>query len=200
MKVVTRSIFFAVLLVSQSVMAEYLETIPVFWKTLYPNGGVSLYCGKTFIKGDRRYNIEHVFPMSWVTRSLQCGSRRQCRANSALFNQIEADMHNMYPADKALNAERGSMAYGILKGERWIRKDCDLEINQRQRRVEPRPAVRGDIARAMLYLADRYELKLYQRDQLLRWHRQDPPDAAERQRNQRIKSVQGNENHWIVPR
>ena len=58
-----------ILLLSLSplVRADYLETIPVFWKTLYPNGGKGLYCGKNFKRFDRRYNIEHVFPMSWVT-------------------------------------------------------------------------------------------------------------------------------------
>ena len=173
--------------------ADYLETIPAFWKNLYPDGGEGLYCGKKFRRFDRRYNIEHVFPMAWVTRSLRCGDRQQCRAHSKLFNLIESDMHNMYPARKDLNKRRGAMAYGIVKGERWIEPGCDMEIDRRARRVEPRPEVRGDIARAMLYLADRYSLKLYrrQRELLERWKRADPPDAAEKARNQRIKVVQG---------
>ncbi len=186
------------LAVSQYSMADYLKTIPVFWKNLYPNGGISLYCGKKFNRGDRRYNIEHVFPMSWVTRSLRCGRRAQCRANSSRFNRIEADMHNMYPADKKLNAARGSMSYGILKGERWFKKHCDLEIDEAKRRVEPKPAARGEIARAMLYMADRYNLKLYQRGMLLRWHRQDPPNALEKRRNRRIQQLQGQDNPWIT--
>lgn len=185
-------------LVSQSSMADYLNTIPLFWKNLYPNGGTSLYCGEKIRRGDRSYNIEHVLPMSWVARSLKCGSRKQCRASSPKFNRIEADMHNMFPADKVLNKKRGAMPYGVIKGERWVKKGCDLEIDQRSRKVEPRPAVRGDVARAMLYMADSYKLKLRQRNMLLRWNRQDPPDAMEISRNKRIARIQGRSNHWIV--
>ena len=178
----------------------YLEVIPVFWKTLYPDGGQDLYCGESFARFDRRYNIEHVFPMSWVTRSLQCGSRRQCRERSARFNQIESDMHNLYPARADLNEARGAMAYAEIPGEQWVEPACDLEIDQGQRRVEPRPAARGNIARAMLYMADTYpELELYSRQRSLmeRWHREDPVDEAERQRNRRIMHLQGRGNPWI---
>lgn len=179
--------------------ADYLDTIPTFWRGVYPGGAQSLYCGESIAPYDRHYNIEHVFPMSWVGKTLHCGNRKQCRSRSALFNQIEADMHNMYPARKDLNKRRGAMAYGMVKGERHVEPQCDLEIDTRARRVEPRPAMRGNIARAMLYMADRYPLKLYprQRALLLRWHAQDPVDDAERQRNRRIRQLQGHANPWI---
>ena len=195
------SLFLMLLIGAGPVVADaYLETVPVFWKKLYPDGGESLYCGESFGRYDRRYNIEHVFPMSWVGKALRCGDRDRCRATSEQFNRIESDMHNLYPARKDLNRRRASMAYGILKGERWVEAKCDMEIDTRRRRVEPRPAVRGDIARAMLYMADRYpELRLYrkQRELLERWHRQDPVDRAERERNRKIARLQGNGNPWI---
>jgi deoxyribonuclease-1 len=155
---------FVLLLFPGLALAErpvYLDTIPVFWRNLYPDGGQGLYCGHDFRARDRSYNIEHVYPMAWVTRALRCGDRQSCRRTSARFNEIESDMHNMYPA---------------------------------------RPAVRGDIARAMLYMAERYEeLVLYERQRrlLLDWHRQDPPDDAERQRNRRVAEIQGRPNPWI---
>jgi deoxyribonuclease-1 len=171
----------------------------VFWRTLYPNGGEGLYCGQRFAAHDRRYNVEHVYPMSWVARGLRCGDRQACRRHSALFNQIESDMHNLYPADRELNKARGSYPFRELPGERWLRPDCDLEIDHRARAVEPRPEVRGDIARAMLYMEDRYGLEIYarQRRTLQQWHRDDPPDDAERRRNDLIEAVQGRRNPWI---
>lgn len=186
-------------IVCRPVLGDYLESIPVFWRTLYPQGGVSLYCGEQFQAGDRRYNIEHVFPMAWVTRALRCGSRQQCRRRSARFNQIESDWHNLFPARSDLNQRRGAMAFGLLDGERWVEAGCDLEISERERRVEPRPAVRGDIARAMLYMADRYDLTLFRRQRKLlqQWHREDPPDDAERERNLLIRKVQNQGNPWI---
>ncbi|MCB1789307.1 MAG: endonuclease [Gammaproteobacteria bacterium] len=178
---------------------NYLDTIPVFWRTLYPDGGAGLYCGTRFAAFDRDYNIEHVYPMSWVTRALRCGDRDACRRSSARFNEIESDMHNMYPARKDINRRRGALPYREIRGETHIERGCDFEIDYRAGVVEPRPASRGNIARAMLYLADRYQLQIYERQRrtLLAWHRADPPDDEERRRNRRIADVQGNANSWI---
>jgi len=187
-------------LVAGSALASpYLDMIPDFWRGVYPDGGQSLYCGDAFARWDRRYNIEHVFPMAWVGRALDCGNRRQCRERSALFNRIETDMHNLFAVRKTINRARGSMAFGEISGEAWLQEDCDFELDRGARRVEPRPAARGDIARAMLYMADRYPLTLFrrQRELLLRWHAQDPVDDAERQRHARIRTLQGWANPWI---
>lgn len=177
----------------------YLDTIPVFWRTLYPDGGEGLYCGAHFGAYDRGYNIEHVYPMSWVTKALRCGDRDRCRHHSERFNQIESDMHNMYPARRELNKMRGAFPFREIPGEAWAVAGCDFEVDYRARAVEPRPAVRGDIARAMLYMADRYGLEIYERQRrmLLDWHRDDPPDDLERRRNRLIGEVQGNRNPWI---
>ncbi len=178
---------------------DYLSMVPVFWKTLYPDGGKGLYCGKPFKRYDRSYNIEHVYPMGWVAKSLNCGKRKQCRERSARFNRIESDMHNMYPARKDLNKDRGSMPYGVVEGEKWVEAGCDLEIDYRKRRVEPQPASRGEIARAMLYMHDRYDLPLYKKQKKLlkKWHKSDPPSKHEKERNRRIARLQGEPNPWI---
>ena len=140
----------------------YLETVPLFWNELYPDGGETLYCGKSF-EGSHgpSVNIEHVFPMSWVAKELGCGDREQCRRNNPRFNRIESDMHNMYPSLKVINKARGSMPFAIIKGEQRSFGSCDLEIDSRSRLVEPREDARGEISRAMLYMADRYDLKLF---------------------------------------
>lgn len=178
---------------------HYLDTVPLFWRTLYPDGGVGLYCGQRFAAYDRDYNIEHLYPMSWVTKALRCGDRQACRRNSALFNRIESDMHNMYPARRDLNRARAAYPFREIRGEQHVERGCDFEIDHRARVVEPRPAVRGEIARAMLYLAERYDLTLYERQRrmLLAWHEADPPDAAERRRNRAIAALQGEANPWI---
>lgn len=178
---------------------NYLDTIPVFWRNLYPNGGQGLYCGESFKSRDRSVNIEHVFPMSWATKDLRCGDRQQCRASSDRFNRIESDLHNLYPARKDLNKARGAHRYGFIKGENTVEKGCDFEIDYRARVAEPRPAVRGDIARAMLYMEQQHGLTLHRKTKTLmqRWHRDDPPSAEERRRNDVIERLQGNRNPFI---
>ncbi|MGC9362649.1 MAG: endonuclease I family protein, partial [Candidatus Syntrophosphaera sp.] len=84
---------------------------------------------------------------------------------------------------------------------------------------EPRDADKGDTARMIMYMAVRYEgtdtsydleivdhvytdagqsLPYYGKlATLLNWHVQDPPDASEAQRNERIHERQGNRNPFI---
>ena len=180
--------------------STYRETRPLFWNKLYPRGGTTLYCGKRFSsRHGKKINIEHVFPMSWVTKTLHCGDRNKCRRTSKRFNRIEADMHNMYPALAKVNKTRSAMAYDLIKGEKYYYKECDFEVDFHKRKVEPTPSARGKIARAMLYMADTYNLKLFskQKKLLLKWHRANPSTKEEKRRNRRIKEIQGKANHYI---
>ncbi len=178
----------------------YFQNMPLFWSQLYGDGGNTLYCGRPFgPRKGRQINIEHIFPMGWVASALNCGSRSQCRTTSPSFNRIEADMHNLYPALARINKARGSRAFGMVPGERRRFGSCDFEIDPQKRRVEPRPAVRGNIARAMLYMQARYGLRLFPRQAALlrQWHRDDPPDHEELRRNRVIEQIQGQRNPFI---
>lgn len=177
----------------------YLDILPVFWSELYPDGGITLYCRESFRPFDRSVNVEHVFPMGWVSRELRCGKRDQCRRTSSSFNRIESDMHNLYPARKDVNRSRAAYPFAMIKGERHPFPGCDLELDHQSRRVEPSPEIRGDIARAMLYMADEYGLQLHkkQRRLMIEWHEADPPGREERRRNEIIERIQGKRNRYI---
>jgi len=184
----------------QNRFSEYFEALPVFWDQIYSKGGKTLYCKQKFgaYRG-RGINIEHVFPMSWVVRSEGCRSRKLCRKNSTRFNQIEADMHNLYPARTDINKTRGSFPFAEISGERRNFGRCDFEFHPRKRVVEPTPSSRGNIARAMFYMHQTYDLPLFKKQGKLlkRWHRQDPPDRAEKERNRLIEKHQGTRNPFI---
>ena len=125
------------------------------------------------------------------------------------------DLHAIRPAEVTVNTARGNKAFD--EGGDWY-IDADGPTNCRSDRDswEPRPEVRGDIARMLFYMAVRYEgpdLDLEvtedtapQGDKapvhgvlstLLRWHNQDPPDDWERERNNRVETIQGNRNPFI---
>ncbi len=184
----------------QTRIEDYEQARKLFWRHLYNEGGETLYCGRTFGSGyNAGINIEHVFPMAWVTNALKCGRRKQCRETSDRFNRIEADLHNLYPARTEINDARGAMRYGEIPGERRWDGACDFEVDEQQRAVEPRPAARGEIARAMFYMSDTYGLIIFDRHGALlkRWHREDPVSAHERQRNDAIDTIQGTRNRYI---
>ena len=186
-----------------SKIEDYHEARKVFWRDLYPKTATSLYCGDRVDSRHRSgYNIEHVFPMSWVSNGLKCGKRKQCRQSSPMFNKIEADLHNLFPAKSKINQERSSYRFAEIPGEKRKFGSCDFEVDYYRRSVEPREEVRGDIARAMFYMADRYKdqgLVIFKRQAklLIEWHRKDPPNQAELERNERIKLLQGWSNPFI---
>lgn len=178
---------------------NYNEAKRLFWGRVYANGGETLYCGETF--GSRRskeINVEHIMPMSWAMKKLNCKERSSCR-NSQRFRQIESDMHNFYPSRRDINQIRGSLPFAVIRGEKRQFGQCDFEVDTKRRVVEPRPAVRGDIARAMFYMYDQYGIRIHTRQakMLQQWHRQDPPDAFEIKRNNSIAKWQGNRNRFI---
>ena len=182
---------------------DYREAKTVFWENVYPEGS-TIYCSKKFTSlGREDINVEHVFPMAWVKNALQCGTRNECRNNSRLFNKIEGDLHNLYPAISHLNYERQSYRFGEVKGEkRHYGEQCDFEVNKRKRVAEPRDAVRGELARSMLYMEHQYRdagLKLFNKQAalMLQWHDIDPPSQEEVERNDRIEKLQGNRNPFI---
>ncbi|MFT6406974.1 MAG: deoxyribonuclease-1 [Arenicella sp.] len=183
---------------------DYDTARPLLWRSVYPNGGETLYCGERFDSQYREgYNVEHVFPMSWATNGLNCGKRKQCRARSEAFNRIEADLHNLFPSRSDVNQDRSSYRFGDVPGEqRRYGSKCDFEVSERKRVAEPAPDKRGEVARAMFYMADKYKadgLVLFQKQALLleRWHRADPPSDEERRRNNLIEGLQGNRNLFI---
>jgi len=141
--------------------------------------------------------------MSWATNGVDCGTRKQCRANSSRFNQIEADMHNLYPSRSDVNQQRSSFRFGEVSGEkRKFGNQCDFEINYRARVAEPRESVRGEVARSMFYMADQYKsdgLILFEKQArlLYKWHKADPPTSSEKERNGVIERLQGNRNRFI---
>jgi len=163
----------------------------------------------------RRLEWEHVVPAAafgrqfdaWTDGHARCVDRRgkrfrgrKCaRRVSASFRKMEADMHNLYPSVGLLNEARSHFPMALLAGEPRRFGRCDFEVSNKK--VEPRPQARGEIARAYLYMAAAYPrfalLSDAQRAELHRWNRQDPPTHWERERNRAVRAVQGNENPFI---
>ena len=158
-------------------IVDYETARKVFWRKLYNDGGETLYCQQQFGSGyNKGINIEHVFPASWIAYSLRCGKRNQCRMNSPQFNIIEADLHNLYPSRTDVNKARNNYMFTVIRGEQRSFGSCDFEFDERARMAEPSPAARGRVARAMLYMSDKYDLYLKhkQKSLLQAWDRKYP--------------------------
>lgn len=174
-------------------------------------------CGYLAIRDPERANraeAEHVIPASWIGEGRACWTQRFCRDASGTpfkgrdccetidpeYRRAAFDLHNLWPALGDVNARRSNYRFGEISGEARELGKCDLEIDEGARVIEPRPEVRGDIARIGRYMAAVHGVRLSRHHQRLfeAWDRADPPDEAERERNARIRSLQGNSNPFIA--
>lgn len=208
---------------------------------------LDVYRNRSYAKGSERagtgtgitYNREHTWP-----NSLGFGS---ATGDLGLPYAPYTDTHMLYLSDTGYNADRGNKPYatctqssgcserateanngfgggsGTYPGNgNWF-KGPDGNSGS----FETWGHRKGDIARAVLYMAIRYEggrdINTNQSEPdleltddrskivitsaspaymgllstLLAWHQADPPDAAERERNEVIYSFQGNRNPFV---
>ena len=133
------------------------------------------------------------------------------------------DAHALRPLDNTTNSKRSNRAFNNCTDceaitDKWGNTTGSYK-DSNEWSFEPRDAVKGDVARMLFYMAVRYEgfagdpdLELTENifsntdktpvhgvlSTLLEWHRTDPVDAWEENRNNIIyNSFQGNRNPFI---
>ncbi|OGS60233.1 MAG: hypothetical protein A3J79_10010 [Elusimicrobia bacterium RIFOXYB2_FULL_62_6] len=139
---------------------------------------------------DKIVNAEHLWPQSYF--------------NSA--SPMVADIHQLASTFETPNGRRGSYKFAMVsKASYSTSSGSKLGSNG----FEPTDAVKGNVARAMLYFVTRYYNKSIRQGMnygdfwtsnvpmFLEWNRQDPPDAAEKRRNDLVEGFQGNRNPFI---
>ncbi|SCL14571.1 Endonuclease I [Micromonospora nigra] len=169
-----------------------------------PNNVILLYTGRSQSKssngGDPNdWNREHVWAKSHGDFGTATGPG--------------TDVHHLRPTDVSVNASRGNKDFDLGGSTVAEAPGCYTDADS----WEPRDAVKGDVARMIMYMAIRYEgtdgwpdLELNQSvgngsapyhgklSVLLQWNQADPPDAFEKRRNQVIhERWQGNRNPFI---
>lgn len=135
-------------------------------------------------------NAEHIWPQSFF--------------NSAL--PMVADIHHLAPTFSVPNGRRGSNKFAMVYGPVY---STSAGSKASKDAFEPTDESKGNVARAMLYFVVRYHDRNIRQGMnyaafwsatvplLLEWNRQDPPDAAERRRNDLVEGFQGNRNPFI---
>ncbi|MEN5117999.1 endonuclease [Luteimonas sp. TWI662] len=200
----------------------------------YRNRSYPKVSGRAGTDSGLTYNREHTWPKSLGFSS--------ATGDKGLPNAPHTDAHMLYLTDTDHNAARGNKPFA----------DCSAQASCSERATEANHGIgggtgtfpgnsnwtdnagfqvwrhrKGDMARAVLYMAIRYEggthpstgqsepdLELTDDrsrivgtsaspaymgllSTLLAWHQADPPDAAERARNEVVYSFQGNRNPFV---
>lgn len=176
-------------------------------------------CGykvKSDATGAKRLEWEHVVPAwafghsfpEWRDGHPECVTgagkafkgRRCAKKVSMEFRLMEADLWNLQPAVGEVNGRRSNYAMALLDGEVREFGACDVEIRDKQ--IEPRPGIRGNIARTYFYMDAAYPgrgiVSKKKRKLFEAWDMADPVDEFERKRAKRIAAIQGNANPFIL--
>lgn len=114
------------------------------------------------------------------------------------YRYMQSDLYNLYPAIGAVNAMRSNYNFAVLPTAESAFGSCQMKIDSGK--VEPSEASRGQIARTYLYMEERYpryKLSKSQKQLMIAWNTQYPVTSAECKRADRIKAIQGNENHFV---
>jgi len=183
-----------------------------------PNGAdpynytaITNQCGSYNSEADC-YNREHSFPRSWFGGSIE---------------PMNSDVHFIFATDGQVNAYRGSFPYGevgsndIVSNNGSRRGSAQSGLGYTGTVFEPIDEFKGDVARAALYVATRYEnvisgwqnnsqysdavlngsstqvFETWYLNLLKQWHQQDPVSQKEIDRNNAAHVYQGNRNPFV---
>lgn len=144
---------------------------------------------------------EHIVPASWYGQQLPCwkyaktikkNSRKYCAKVNPKYNLMESDLLNLVPAIAEINRDRSNFKFGVLRKAN-LYGSVDFEIDFKNKIVEPRDNIKGDIARVVLYMNSKYdinipssEIKMYHT-----WSKSDPITAWEKKKLKLVKKIQG---------
>ena len=150
-----------------------------------------------------RIEWEHILPASSLGQARQCwqnGGRENCNRTDPVFNAMEGDMHNLAPSVGEVNADRSNFRFGVIPGEPSQYGACRFEVDSKQRVVEPREEIKGQIARIYFYMHDRYNLRMSDSQQQLyiAWNKAYPVLGWELERDRRIAARMGHNNPFVT--
>ena len=175
-------------------------------------------CGYKPVKDNKRAHRiewEHAVPAEafgqsfkeWRDGSTGCVDKkgkafkgRKCaEKENREFRFMQADMFDLYPAVGEVNGLRSNYSMAMIPGNTYRFGACKTKIEDQK--IEPRPEVRGLIARTYFYMDRAYpghgiisgkNQKLFEA-----WDKADPVDAWECERGRRITKIQGNVNQVV---
>jgi deoxyribonuclease-1 len=178
---------------------------PITWRA--GKGDVDLNsCGYQIRKNGpraKRVEWEHVMPAQQFGAARACwqqGGRENCGDSDQKFRLMEADLFNLRPALGEVNGDRAHFRFAELPQTAAQHGQCPIRIDFSRQLAQPRPEIRGDIARVYFYMADRYQLALSRQEEqlFLHWHDVDPVDDRELELMLRTAQHMGHRNEFVT--
>lgn len=169
-------------------------------------GVQDVYCNKVYTKDDfgpgsapapmkipdnTVVNVEHTWPQSRFS-------------NVKSKDEQKSDLHHLFPTDSEMNSIRGNNPFGEVVRDRMplkCRSGARFGVTAQGSAdaFEPPDDHKGNVARALFYFAVKYHMSIgaEQEATLRKWHKEDPVDRNEYERNNEIYKIQGSLNPFI---
>ena len=164
------------------------------------------------LKRADRVEIEHMMPVENLGRHFKCWQarlcknskgkvyrgRRCCRRISPEFRAAEAELYNLWPVVGLMNQIRSNHRYSPTEGFTNT-YGCIFKVDRGLRKVEPNDSAKGIVARANLFMSEKYNISLSQSQRHLFevWSKQFPPSEWEKEWAHKIELIEGYENPYI---
>ncbi|MEZ4460543.1 MAG: endonuclease [bacterium] len=153
------------------------------------NGQVECVYTHTWVQTDKipsnlKMNAEHTWPQSM----------------GAVDGAARSDLHHIFPVTSLVNSTRGNAPYcDVVEVIREVDGALLGYDENGKRCFEPADSHKGNAARAMFYFATIYQQPIADDEEALlrKWASQDPIDAPERIRAERIEVFQGSVQPFI---
>lgn len=178
-----------------------------------PNGIDFDGCGfrpRKNAKRASRIEWEHVVTAHNMGLSRKCwhkegsrSARKNCEETDPEFALMEGDLHNLLPSIGEVNGDRSNFMFSQwTNAPEPVYGKCLSVVDFKNRKFQPRPEVRGMLARISFYMEKTYGISLSrERRRLLEiWDKQYPVDRLECERDNRIFKVQGDRNPFVYER
>lgn len=150
-----------------------------------------------YTKKKAAYNTEHSWPQS--------------RFTNAPHKLQHTDLHHLFPSEIQLNQMRSSREFAEVTGPPIQIGTGECSLGKREKikgltppeqdgqYFEPPTKHRGNLARALFHFAVRYGAEIRPAEEyfLRKWHSEDPVDAEEKERNEKIYQIQKDRNAFI---
>ncbi len=133
--------------------------------------------------------IEHIFAADMFGHNLSCWQnsicehhgkhykgRKCCENSNYQFREMESELYNLWPAVGLVNIARSNYSYAKVDSTDGF-YGCDFKISKASKEVEPANKVKGIVARATLFMSDKYHIPLSEnkRQLYLSWNKSFPP-------------------------
>ncbi len=161
-------------------------------------------------KRAHKVEIEHILAADMFGHNLVCWQnsickhhgkhykgRKCCEKMDDTFRQIESELYNLWPAVGLVNIARSNYSYGVVSNSEQF-YGCDFKINRLTREVEPSGDVKGIVARATLFMSEKYDIPLNDAKKALyiQWHKQHPPSKWEKSWASQVALIEGYRNPY----